>query len=104
MVGNTTYDILLQQDPGIAALPIKDLQERLKQRSGVKFAMKVRIVELRFGKYGQLQPVRMSITNIAKKVSIARSTVYKVIQHYKINDGVIPGVPEKQQRKKILTE
>ena len=55
MVGNTTYDILLQQDPGIAALPIKDLQERLKQRSGLKFAMKVRIVELRFGKYGQLQ-------------------------------------------------
>lgn len=46
----------------------------------------------------------MSITNIAKKVSIARSTVHKIIQHYKINDGVIPGIPEKQQRKKILTE
>ena len=46
----------------------------------------------------------MSITNIAKKVSIARSTVHKIIQHYKINDGMIPGIPEKQQRKKIFTE
>ena len=36
MVGNTTYDILLQQDPGIAALPIKDLQERLKQNPYLK--------------------------------------------------------------------
>ena len=66
--------------------------------------MKVKIVELRLGRYGQLEPVRMSITNIAKKVSIARSTVYKIIQQYKVNDGMISGLPEKQQRKKILTE
>ena len=82
MRGNTTYDILLEQDPSIVNLPIKDLQKLLKQRSSVHFAMKVKIVELRFGRYGQLEPVKMSITNIAKKVSIARSTVYKIIQQY----------------------
>jgi transposase len=104
MRGNTTYGILLDQDPHIANLPIKDVKLLLKQRSSVQFAMKVKIVELRFGRYGQLEPVRMSITNIAKKVSIARSTVYKIIQQYKVNDGMISGLPEKQQRKKILTE
>jgi DNA invertase Pin-like site-specific DNA recombinase len=76
----------------------------LKQRATVHFAMKVRIVELRFGQYGELEPVRMSITNIANKVSIARSTVYKIIQNYKANGGTIIGIPEKQQRKKILTD
>jgi len=82
MRGNTTYDILLEQDPSIVNLPIKDLHKLMKQRSSVHFAMKVKIIELRFGRYGQLEPVRMSITNIAKKVSIARSTVYKIIQQY----------------------
>jgi len=38
--------------------------------------MKVKIIELRFGKYGNLRPIRMSFTDIAKRVSIARSTVY----------------------------
>jgi transposase len=103
MRGNTFYDILFEQDPEVVNLPIKDLQKLLRRRSSVHFAMKVKIIELRFGRYGVLQPVRMSITNIAKKVSIARSTVYKIIQHYKINDGVISGIPEKHQRKKILT-
>ena len=51
--------------------------------------MKVRIIELRFGKYGNMRPVMMSITNIAKRVSIARSTVYKIIQKYVENDGMI---------------
>jgi hypothetical protein len=41
--------------------------------------MKVKIVELKFGKYGNLKPIKMSFTNIAKRVSIARSTVYKII-------------------------
>ena len=40
--------------------------------------MKVRIIELRFGKYGNLKPIRMSVTNVANRVSIARSTVYKI--------------------------
>ena len=48
--------------------------------------MKVKIIELRFGKYGNLEPIRMSITNIAKRVSIARSTVYKIIQKYDIEE------------------
>jgi len=52
MQGSTTYNILLEQDPGVANLSIKDLQKLLKQRSSVHFAMKVRIIELRFGKYG----------------------------------------------------
>ena len=53
MRGNTTYDILLEQDPSIVNLPIKDLHKLLKQRSSVHFAMKVKIIELRFGRYGQ---------------------------------------------------
>jgi transposase len=64
--------------------------------------MKVKIVELRFGKYGNLGPIRMSITNIAKRVSIARSTVYKIIQKYIESDGMISAQPEKQERKKII--
>ena len=51
MQGNNTYNILLEQDPRIANLPIKDLQKLLKQRSSVHFAMKVKIIELRFGRY-----------------------------------------------------
>ncbi|MFN7880909.1 MAG: helix-turn-helix domain-containing protein [bacterium] len=51
----------------------------MKHRSQVQFAMKVKIIELRFGKYGSLRPIRMSISNVAKRVSIARSTVYKII-------------------------
>ena len=57
--------------------------------------MKVRIIELRFGKYGNLKPIRMSVTNVANRVSIARSTVYKIIQKYVENDGVISAQSEK---------
>jgi predicted transcriptional regulator len=57
--------------------------------------MKVKIIELRFGKYGNLRPIRLSITNIAKRVSIARSTVYKIIQKYVDNEGMISTIPEK---------
>ena len=64
--------------------------------------MKVKIIELRFGKYGNLRPIRMSISNVAKRVSIARSTVYKIIQKYVENDGVISSIPEKQERSKII--
>jgi len=61
----------------------------------VQFSMKVKIIELRFGKYGNLRPIRLSITNIAKRVSIARSTVYKIIQKYVDNEGMISAIPEK---------
>jgi len=61
----------------------------------VQFSMKVKIIELRFGKYGNLRPIRLSITNIAKRVSIARSTVYKIIQKYVDNEGMISALPEK---------
>jgi len=57
--------------------------------------MKVKIIELRFGKYGNLRPIRLSITNIAKRVSIARSTVYKIIQKYVDNEGMISAITEK---------
>jgi DNA invertase Pin-like site-specific DNA recombinase len=57
--------------------------------------MKVKIIELRFGKYGNLKPIRLSISDIAKRVSIARSTVYKIIQNYIVNDGMISALPEK---------
>ena len=57
--------------------------------------MKVKIIELRLGKYGKLRPIRLSISDIAKRVSIARSTVYKIIQNYIINDGMISALPEK---------
>jgi predicted transcriptional regulator len=57
--------------------------------------MKVKIIELRFGKYGNLRPIRLSITNIAKRVSIARSTVYKIIQKYVDNEGMISALSEK---------
>ena len=57
--------------------------------------MKVKIIELRFGKYGNLKPIRLSISDIAKRVSIARSTVYKIIQNYIVNDGMIFALPEK---------
>jgi DNA invertase Pin-like site-specific DNA recombinase len=57
--------------------------------------MKVKIIELRFGKYGNLKPIRLSISDIAKRVSIARSTVYKIIQNYIVNDGIISALPEK---------
>jgi len=62
----------------------------------VQFAMKVKIIELRFGKYGNLRPIRLSITNVAKRVSIARTTVYKIIQNYIVNDGMISAIQEKQ--------
>jgi transposase-like protein len=102
MQENSCYNILKEQDPKIVDLPIRDLHKLLKQRSQVQFSMKVRIVELRFGKYGNLRPIRMSITNIAKRVSIARSTVYKIIQKYVESDGTISALPEKQERKKII--
>jgi len=57
--------------------------------------MKVKIIELRFGKYGNLRQIRLSITNIAKRVIIARSTVYKIIQKYVDNEGMISALPEK---------
>ena len=57
--------------------------------------MKIKIIELRFGKYGNLRPIRLSISDIAKRVSIARSTVYKIIQNYIVNDGMISALPEK---------
>ena len=57
--------------------------------------MKVKINELRFGKYGNLKPIRLSISDIAKRVSIARSTVYKIIQNNIVNDGMISALPEK---------
>ena len=68
----------------------------------MQFSMKVKIIELRFGKYGNLRPIRMSITNVAKRASIARSTVYKIIQKYIENDGVISSIPEKQERRKMI--
>ena len=67
----------------------------LKHRTQVQFRMKVKIIELRFGKYGNLRPIRLSITNVAKRVSIARSTVYKIIQKYVDNEGRISAIPEK---------
>jgi len=79
MQDNCYYKILKEQDPKVVELPIKDLQKLMKHRSQVQFAMKVKIIELRFGKYGSLRPIRMSISNVAKRVSIARSTVYKII-------------------------
>ena len=57
--------------------------------------MKIKIIELRFGKYGNLKPIRLSISDIAKRVSIARSTVFKIIQNYIVNDGMISALPEK---------
>lgn len=68
----------------------------------MQFSMKVKIIELRFGKYGNLRPIRMSITNVAKRASIARSTVYKIIQKYIEKDGVISSIPEKQKRRKMI--
>jgi transposase len=44
----------------------------------------------------------MSITNVAKRASVARSTVYKIIQKYIKNDGVISSIPEKQERRKMI--
>ena len=79
MQDNCYYKILKEQNPNIVDLPIKDQQKLMKHRSQVQFAMKVKIIELRFGKYGSLRPIRMSIGNVAKRVSIARSTVYKII-------------------------
>ena len=79
MQDNCYYKILKEQDPNVVDLPIKDLQKLMKHRSQVQFAMKVKIIELRFEKYGNLRPIRMSISNVAKRVSIARSTVYKII-------------------------
>ena len=35
-------------------------------------------------------------------MSIARLTVYKVIQNYIVNDGRISAIPEKQERTKII--
>ena len=102
MQDNCYYKILKEQDPNVVDLPIRDLQKLLKHRSQVQFAMKVKIIELRFGKYGNLRPIRMSISNVAKRVSIARSTVYKIIQKYIENDGVISSIPEKQERSKII--
>ena len=102
MQRNSYYNILKGQDPSIVGLPIRDLHKLLKQRSQVQFAMKVRIIELRFGRYGDFEPIKMSITNIAKRVSIARSTVYKIIQKYVESDGMISAQPEKQERKKII--
>jgi len=64
----------------VAKLPIKELQKLLKMGSSFYYALKIRIIELRFGKYGQLVPNRISIANIAKKVSVARSTIQKIIQ------------------------
>ncbi len=81
MQENSFNKILKEQDPNIADLPIRDIHKLLKQRSQVQFAMKVKIVELRFGKYGNLRPIRLSITNVTKRVSIARSIVYKIIQN-----------------------
>ena len=95
MQDNCYYKILKEQDPNIVDLPIRDLHKLLKHRSQVQFSMKVKIIELRFGKYGNLSPIRLSITNIAKRVSIARSTVYKIIQKYVDNDGMISAIPEK---------
>ena len=57
--------------------------------------MKIKIIELRFGKYGNLNPIRLSISEIAKSVSIARLTVYNIIQNYIVNDGMISALPEK---------
>ena len=68
----------------------------------MQFSMKVKIIELRFGKYGNLRPIRMSITNVAKRASIARSTVYKIIQKYLENDKVISSILEKQERRKMI--
>ena len=102
MQENSYYRILKEQDPNIADLPIRDIHKLLKHRSQVQFAMKVKIIELRFGKYGNLRPIRLSITDIAKRVSIARSTVYKIIQNYIVNDGMISATQEKQERPKII--
>jgi predicted transcriptional regulator len=95
MQDNCYYKILKEQDPNIVDLPIRDLHKLLKHRTQVQFSMKVKIIELRFGKYGNLRPMRLSITNIAKRVSIARSTVYKIIQKYVDNEGMISAIPEK---------
>ena len=88
MQENSYYRILKEQDPNIVDLQIRDIHKLLKHRSQVQFTMKVKIIELRFGKYGNLRPIRLSITDIAKRVSIARSTVYKIIQNYIVNDGI----------------
>ena len=95
MQDNCYYKILKEQDPNIVDLPIRDLHKLLKHRSQVQFSMKVKNFELRFGKYGNLSPIRLSITNIAKRVRIARSTVYKIIQKYVENNGMISAMPEK---------
>ena len=102
MQDNCYYKILKEQDPAIVDLPIRDLHKMLKHRTQVQFSMKVKIIELRFGKYGNLRPIRLSITNVAKRVSIARSTVYKIIQKYVDNEGRISAIPEKQERRKII--
>jgi hypothetical protein len=64
--------------------------------------MKFKIVELRLGKYVNLRPIKLSITNVAKRVSIARSKNYKIIQNYIDNDGMISAIHEKQERTKII--
>ena len=65
MQDNCYYKILKEQDPNIIDLPIRDLHKLLKHRTQVQFSMKIKIIELRFGKYGNLRPIRLSITNIA---------------------------------------
>jgi hypothetical protein len=90
-LGSKSRGLADKRSPEIAETPIL-----------MQFAMKVKIIELRFGRYGNLRPIRMSISNVAKRVSIARSTVYKIIQKYVENDGVISSIPEKQERRKII--
>ena len=104
MQDNCYYRILKEQDPSIVDLPIKDVHKLLKHRSQVQFSMKVKIIELRFGKYGNLSPIRLSITNVSKRVSIARSTVYKIIQGYVDNEGSISSLAEKGREGRSLRE
>ena len=102
MQDNCYYRILKEQDPNVVDLRIKDVHKLLKHRSQVQFSMKVKIIELRFGKYGNLSPIRLSINNVSKRVSIARSTVYKIIQDYLDNEGRISALAEKRERRKII--
>jgi hypothetical protein len=51
----------------------------MKKREKLSHYMKCRIVELRFGELGLVEPVRMSFSKIATQLSINKSTVYKVV-------------------------
>ena len=93
---NRFYKLAYERDPSIKDRPIQQQKEMLRVHYMTLFTMKVRIIELRYGRIdlnggvvGELAQVRETYKQISLRVGRPLSTVAAIIRRFEKNEYIL---------------